>query len=326
MYSPAFCDHKDQGDHKDRPYEKMNYLVLYQSGELLKRIESAYQRLKSCDLCPHDCHVNRIKGETGVCGVALLPKIASANVHTGEEPPISGTKGSGTIFFSGCSLKCRFCQNFPISQLVNGEELTTGALAERMLRLQRQGVHNINFVTPTHFLPQILAALWLAIPQGFRLPIVWNSSGYEKADILQLLDGVVAIYLPDMKYVDDATALRLSSAPGYRDINRIAVSEMLRQVGHLQVDEEGLATKGLIIRHLVLPEGLADTRDTLRWIAASLGRETNISLMRQYFPAHQAMLTVGVDRKITAEEYDEAALYLEEFDLENGWVQDCDDY
>ena len=300
------------------------YLDLYQSGELLKRVRSAYQRLKHCDLCPHDCHVNRIKGETGVCGVGLLPKIASANVHTGEEPPISGTRGSGTIFLSGCSLKCRFCQNFPISQFGNGEELATGALAERMLRLQRQGVHNINFVTPTHFLPQILAALWLAIPQGFRLPIVWNSSGYEKVDALQLLDGVVAIYLPDMKYVDDATAQRLSSAPGYREINRIAVNEMLRQVGHLQMSEEGIATKGLIIRHLVLPEGLAGTRDTLRWIADNLGNETNISLMRQYFPAHQAMLTAGIERKITIDEYEVASEYLEEFDLENGWVQESE--
>lgn len=300
----------------------MNYLALYQSGELLKRVREAYQRLKSCDLCPHDCGVNRIKGETGLCGVALLPKIASANIHNGEEPPISGAKGSGTIFLTGCSLKCRFCQNFPISQLGNGEELTTRTLAERMLRLQRQRVHNINFVTPTHFLPQILAALWLAIPQGFRLPIVWNSSGYEKVDMLQLLDGVVAIYLPDMKYVDDATAERLSSAPGYRDINRVAVSEMLRQVGHLRLDEEGVATKGLIIRHLVLPEGLAGTRETLRWVAGHLGSETNISLMRQYFPAHKAMQTDGVDRKITEDEYDEAVEWLEEFDLENGWVQD----
>ena len=300
------------------------YLDLFQSGELLKRVESAYQRLKSCDLCPHDCHVNRIKGETGICGVALLPKIASANVHTGEEPPISGTRGSGTIFLSGCSLKCRFCQNFPISQLGNGEEMATGVLAERMLRLQRQGVHNINFVTPTHFLPQILAALWLAIPRGFRLPIVWNSSGYEKVDALLLLDGVVTVYLPDMKYVDDATSQRLSSAPGYREINRNAVSEMLRQVGHLEMDEEGLATKGLIIRHLVLPEGLAGTRDTLRWIADNLGRGTNISLMRQYFPAHQAMLTAGIERKITVDEYDIAAEYLEEFGLENGWVQESE--
>ena len=300
----------------------MMYLDLYQSGELLNRVREAFQRLKSCDLCPHNCGVNRLKDERGICCAGLKPKIASANVHTGEEPPISGAKGSGTIFLSGCSLKCRFCQNFPISQLGNGEELTTTALAGRMLRLQRHGAHNINFVTPTHFIPQILAALWLAIPQGFRLPIVWNSSGYEKADLLRLLDGVVAIYLPDMKYSDDATAMRLSSAPGYCDINRSAVREMFRQVGHLQLDEQGVATKGLIIRHLVLPEGLAGTRDTLRWIVENIGSETNISLMRQYFPAHKAMMTDGVKRKITDEEYEEAARYLDEFDLENGWVQD----
>lgn len=300
----------------------MKYETLYHSGELLKRVKSAYNRLAACDLCPHDCGVNRIRDERGICGAGLKPKIASANVHRGEEPPISGTKGSGTIFLSGCSLKCTFCQNFPISQLGNGEEITTVELATRMLRLQRQGVHNINFVTPTHYLPQILAALWLAIPQGFRLPIVWNSSGYEKLDALCLLADVVNIYLPDMKYSDDSTAEGLSSAPGYGEINRVAVAEMVRQVGHLQLDEEGVATSGLIIRHLVLPGGMAGTRDTLRWIAENLGCETNISLMRQYFPAHKAMMTAGLDRKITEEEYEAAIRCLEVFDLENGWVQD----
>ena len=300
----------------------MNYLDLYNSGELLRRIREAYRRLGACDLCPHDCGVNRIKDERGICGAGLKPKIASANVHKGEEPPISGTKGSGTIFLTGCSLKCRFCQNFPISQLGNGEEITTTALAERMLRLQRQGVHNINFVTPTHFLPQVLAALWLAIPRGFRLPIVWNSSGYEKVDSLRLLDGVVSVYLPDMKYDDDAPSVRLSSAPGYCGINRAAITEMLRQAGHLRLDDNGVAVTGLIIRHLVLPERLAGTRQTLSWIAANLGVGTHISLMRQYFPAHMALDTSGIDRKITDEEYDEAAEWLEEFGLENGWVQD----
>ncbi len=299
----------------------MNYEALFQSGELLKRVREAYRRLAACDLCPHDCGVNRLKDERGICGAGLRPKIASANVHTGEEPPISGSHGSGTIFLTGCSLKCRFCQNFPISQLGNGEELTTTALAERMMRLQRRGVHNINFVTPTHYLPQILAGLWLAIPRGFRLPIVWNSSGYEKLDALQLLDNVVAVYLPDMKYSDEETAERLSAAPGYRAINRRAVSEMLRQVGHLQVDSDGVAVKGLIIRHLVLPDGLAGTGQTLAWIADNLGIETHISLMRQYFPAHRALETAGIGRKITDEEYDQAAEYLEAFGLENGWVQ-----
>jgi len=300
----------------------MNYLALYQSGELLQRVREAYRRLKSCDLCPHDCGVNRIRGELGICGAGLLPRIAAASVHTGEEPPISGDKGSGTIFLSGCSLSCRFCQNFPISQLRNGQDLSTRALADKLLRLQRQQVHNINFVTPTHYLPQLLAALWLAIPLGFRLPLVWNSSGYEKTDALRLLDGVVSIYLPDMKYADDETAVELSGAPGYCAANRMAVTEMLRQVGHLQMDDDGLATRGLIIRHLVLPSNLAGTGETLQWVAQHLGRETHISLMRQYFPAHRAPDTPGISRKITAEEYDRAVELLEESGLENGWVQD----
>lgn len=300
----------------------MRYIDLYQSGELLQRIKTAYARLKSCDLCPLDCRVNRLAGETGSCRAGWRPRIASANAHHGEEPPISGTKGSGTIFLSWCNLHCRFCQNFPISQQGNGTDLTTLELAERMLGLQRRGVHNINFVTPTHFLPQILAALWLAIPRGFRLPIVWNSSGYEKVDALRLLDGVVDVYLPDMKYAEEGPAVRFSSAPGYREVNRRAVAEMLRQVGHLELNDGGIAVRGLIIRHLVLPEGAAGSGDTLRWIAENLGTETHIALMNQFFPAHRAAETPGIHRKITDEEYDEAVEALEEAGLENGWVQD----
>ena len=303
----------------------MNYHALYQSGELLRRVREAYRRLVACDLCPHDCGVNRIKGERGLCGAGLKPKIASANVHKGEEPPISGTRGSGTIFLSGCSLKCVFCQNFPISQFGNGEEITTGELAARMLKLQKQRVHNINFVTPTHYLPQILAALWLAIPQGFTLPIVWNTSGYEKVDALQLLDGIVAVYLPDMKYSDDAAAVEISAAPGYCSINRAAVKEMLRQVGHLQVNEEGIAIGGLIVRHLVLPEGRAGSLEILPWIAENLGRETHIALMSQYFPAHKASGLSGLNRPVNHEEYDAAVEALEEAGLDNGWVQDLDE-
>lgn len=303
----------------------MDYLALYTSGELLQRVRAAYQRLAACDLCPHDCGVDRIRGERGICGAGLKLKIASATVHRGEEPPISGTKGSGTIFLSGCSLKCAFCQNFPISQLGNGEEMTTGQLAVRMLKLQRQGVHNINFVTPTHYLPQILAALWLAIPKGFSLPIVWNTGGYEKIDALQLLDGVVSVYLPDMKYSDDAPATEISSAPGYCRINRAAVKEMLRQVGHLQLDEDGIATGGLIVRHLVLPGGRAGSRETLPWIAENLGHETHIALMSQYFPAHTASGIAGMNRPVTHEEYDAAVEALEAAGLENGWVQDLDE-
>jgi len=300
----------------------MSYLDLYNSGELLDRVRRGYARLKRCDLCPHVCGVNRLAGETGVCRTGAQPRIASANLHRGEEPPISGTKGSGTIFLSGCSLHCRFCQNFPISQMGNGNNLTTGELAARLIRLQAQGAHNINFVTPTHFLPQILASLFLALPQGFRLPIVWNSSGYERADVLELLDGIVDIYLPDMKYLSDAEAVRLSAAPGYRDSNRSAVKEMLRQVGHLELDEGGVAVRGLIIRHLVLPEGRAGSTEILRWIGANLGHETHVSLMKQFFPAHEAAKVAGINRKLTDEEYTEAVSALEEAGLENGWVQE----
>jgi putative pyruvate formate lyase activating enzyme len=300
----------------------MHYIDLYNSGELSKRVKEAYARLGSCDLCPHDCGINRLAGETGFCRAGVRPKVASANIHRGEEPPISGTRGSGTIFFSYCTLRCRFCQNFPISQMGNGEETTAAGLAAQMLRLQRQGVHNINFVTPGHFLPQILAALRLAIPQGFELPLVWNSSGYEKSDVLRLLDGVVDIYLPDMKYSTEEPAVCFSAAPCYRDHNRAAVQEMLGQVGHLELDGEGVAVKGLIIRHLVLPEGAAGSRDTLRWIAENLGRETHVTLMNQFFPAYQALETQGIHRKVAEEEYDEAVEALEEYGLENGWVQE----
>jgi len=303
----------------------MKYLDLYNSGELLRRVREAYRRLAACDLCPHDCGVNRLKGETGLCRSGLMPKVASANLHRGEEPPISGTRGSGTIFFSGCTLRCPFCQNFPISQLGNGEEFTTAALAGKMLQLQRRGAHNINFVTPTHFLPQILAALWLAIPQGFSLSLVWNSSGYEKVDALELLDGIVAVYLPDMKYSDDLIAYELSGAREYGRINRDAVREMLRQVGHLQVDDSGIAVSGLIIRHLVLPEGKAGSREILPWIAANLGPETHVALMSQYFPAGKASTMPGIDRPVNYDEYDAACEALERAGLENGWVQELDE-
>jgi putative pyruvate formate lyase activating enzyme len=215
-----------------------------------------------------------------------------------------------------------FCQNFPISQLGNGAEVSTRELANRMVKLQRLGVHNINFVTPTHYLPHILAALWQSVPLGFRIPVVWNSSGYEKTDVLHLLEGIVDIYLPDMKYSDEKRSVDISAAPGYRDINRAAVTEMLRQVGHLRMDDNGIAVKGLIVRHLVLPEGAAGSRDTLKWIADHLGTETHLALMNQYFPAHRAIESNVLGRKIHSEEYDEVVAFLDEYGLENGWVQD----
>ena len=300
----------------------MSYIDLYHSGELIRRIKAGYARLASCDLCPHACAVNRLAGETGICGAGRTPRIASASIHRGEEPPISGSRGSGTIFLSGCTLNCRFCQNFPISQLRNGTDLSTGQLADKMLGLQLKGAHNINFVPPSHFTPQILASLYLAIRKGFNLPIVWNTSGYERTDTLRLLDGVVDVYLPDMKYSSEEQALKLSFAPGYPDVNRLAVAEMLRQAGHLECDDEGIARSGVIVRHLVLPQGRAGSAGTLEWIAENLGTETHIALMSQYFPAHLAGETSGIERRVTPEEYREAVEALEESDLENGWVQD----
>jgi len=300
----------------------MSFLALYHSGELVRRIKAGYARLACCDLCPHACGVNRLAGETGLCGGGRSPRIASASVHRGEEPPISGSRGSGTIFLSGCTLNCRFCQNFPISQLRNGSDLSTGLLADKMLGLQKKGAHNINFVTPSHFTPQILAALYLAIRKGFHLPIVWNTSGYERLDTLQLLDGIVDIYLPDMKYASNDQAELLSAAPGYPELNRAAVGEMLRQVGQLECDVDGIATRGVIVRHLVLPEGRAGSSETLAYIADRFGEETHIALMSQYFPAHLASETPGIGRRVTAEEYGEAVEALEECGLENGWVQD----
>lgn len=300
----------------------MKYLDLFHSGELARRIKSGYVRLACCDLCPQACRVNRLAGEIGFCGGGKSARIASASIHPGEEPPISGSRGSGAIFLSGCTLNCRFCQNFPISQLRNGKDLTAGELAKKMLGLQQKGAHNINFVTPSHFTPQILAALYLAIRKGFKLPLVWNTSGYERLDTLQLLDGVVDIYLPDMKYASDAEALQLSVAPGYPAVNRLAVAEMLRQVGHLQCGDDGIAQSGVIVRHLVLPQGRAGSAETLAWIAEHLGVDTHIALMNQYFPAHLAKETPGMEHRVTQEEYAEAVEALELNDLENGWVQD----
>lgn len=302
----------------------MPYRELARTGELRERVRGAYRRLAACDLCPHRCGVDRRRGEKGRCRGGLLPRIASATLHRGEEPPISGSRGSGTIFFSGCTLSCIFCQNYPISQLDNGEELPVEGLAEKMLELKRRRAHNVNLVTPTHWLPQILAALLLAVPRGFDLPIVWNSSGHELPESLRLLDGVVSVYLPDMKYGDDESARDLSGVERYVEVNRAAVTEMLRQVGHLVTDDQGVALRGLVVRHLVLPEDRSATASVLSWIRENLGRETHVSLMSQYFPAGEAAHIPGMDRGITCAEYDRGLEVLERLGLENGWIQELE--
>ncbi len=249
------------------------------------------------------------------------PVVSSDNLHHGEEPPISGFRGSGTIFFTGCSLGCVFCQNYPISHLLHGNQITVPRLAEIMLRLQKAGAHNINLVTPTHFTPQIMAALLIAYKKGLKIPIVYNCGGFESLNTLKLLDGIVDIYMPDMKYSDPEMAKLYSSARTYPQINKVAVKEMYRQVGDLQIDENGIAKKGLLIRHLVLPENIAGTKEILRFIAEEISPNTYISLMSQYFPAYKALSMPAINRRITPAEYEKAREYLDQFGLSRGWVQ-----
>ena len=307
---------------KGSEVEQPGYVALCYTRELQQRASAAWAMLARCELCPHRCGADRLAGERGICGMGDLPKVSSWNLHAWEEPPISGSQGSGTIFFSGCTGHCRFCQNYPISQLGYGDVVSVERLAGMMLELQRRGAHNINLVTPTHFVPAILAALPHAVRQGLHLPLVYNSSGYERVEILRLLEGIVDVWLPDAKYADDATAQRLSGFRDYVEHNRAALREMHRQVGaELVLDGQGLARRGLIVRHMVLPGGLAGSEAVLAWIARALGPQVHVSLMDQYFPAHRALGDPILGRKVSPDEYEAA---LEAFDaagLENGWRQ-----
>ena len=288
-----------------------------------EKIEAAYALMEQCRLCPRACGAERLQNDTsGFCRSGRNPLIASVTPHYGEEPPLSGVSGSGTIFFGNCSLRCVYCQNYPISQQGNGVERTPGELACQMLWLQEQGCHNLNLVTPTHFMPPVLAALRIARERGFGLPIVYNSSGYESLEALRILDGIVDIYLPDMRYSDDQPATQYSEAPRYREINRAAVREMFRQVGNLVLDGKGIARRGLIVRHLVLPGNLSGTEGTMRFLAEEISRDVWISLMGQYFPAYRAGEFGSLARKVTAEEYDDAVGIMEAWGLENGWIQE----
>ena len=290
--------------------------------ELEVRIEAAYSNLEKCKVCPRECGVNRLKDErTGFCRSGLNPVIASVSPHHGEEPPISGTKGSGTIFFAHCNMRCEYCQNYPISQMGNGAERTIGELACQMTWLQEQGCHNLNLVTPTHYVPQILKALGIARERGFSLPIVYNTSGYDSVEMLTLLDGVIDIYMPDMRYADNAAAVRYSVAPYYVQINQAAVKEMYRQVGNLVMNKDGIATRGLLVRHLVLPNRVSGTKEVMKFLAREISRDVHVSLMSQYFPAYRAAESKQLSRRITEEEYDEAYSYKIKYGLKNGWVQ-----
>ncbi len=289
------------------PEIEPSYLALHRTGELRTRVVRAHARLADCDLCARLCHVDRLEGIAGaVCRTGERARVYSHGPHFGEEDPLRGTRGSGTIFFSWCNLRCDFCQNWTISQKGEGEEVEPEVLAAHMLELQDQGCHNINLVTPSHVVAQILAALEIAAARGLALPLVYNTGGYDSPPALELLDGVVDIYMPDMKYADSLAARRYSHAQDYREVNQAAVKEMHRQVGDLVLDERGLAVRGLLVRHLVLPGGLAGTGGVLEFLGREISRNTYLNLMDQYRPCYRAEEIEPLARRISSAEWDEA--------------------
>ncbi len=285
---------------------KPAYLKLSESGELERRADAAFDLLEPCRLCPERCGAKRKSGEKGRCGASSQAIVADHAPHFGEEPPLSGTGGSGTVFFSGCNMHCIYCQNFEISQMTPGMPVTPEMLAFMFLMLQEQGCHNINLVTPSHVVPMILLGIARAADEGLHIPIVYNSGGYDSIEILQLLDGIVDIYLPDLKYMDEDTGLRLSGVKNYPQTAQNAIREMHRQTGPLQLDSRGIATRGVLVRHLVLPGGLAGTEEAVRFMASELGPGTWTNIMRQYRPCWKAVENPELNRNITDEEYRKA--------------------
>jgi putative pyruvate formate lyase activating enzyme len=286
-----------------------------------KNIEKLYSKMDRCSICPRKCGADRNNGQKGLCETADKIFVASSGVHAGEEPPISANRGSGAIFFSNCALNCVFCQNYPISQFGNGKKVSLEDLVDMMLNLQNRGVHNINFVTPTHYSPQIAKSAYIARKKGLRVPILYNCSGYEDIETLKLLEGTVDIYLPDIKYSDDEIAFKYSGVKNYVEVNRTTLKEMKKQVGDLMVDDEGAAQKGVIVRHLVLPGNIENTKKVLEFIAEELSKDTFVSLMAQYHTAYKSNNFKELSRSLTKEEYEEAVSCLELLNLGNGWVQ-----
>ncbi len=280
-----------------------SYLELYHSGQLEARVDHARTFLNPCRVCPRGCRVDRLSDEQGKCHVGRLALVASHGPHFGEEPVLRGRRGSGTVFFAGCNLRCVFCQNQDISHLVRGQPTPPKALAQIFLEIQELGCHNLNLVTPTHVVPQILEALVLAVEQGFRLPLVYNTSSYDSLISLHLLDGVVDIYMPDLKYADDDLGLKYSGVPSYNRVASRIIKEMHRQVGDLVLDGNGIARRGLLIRHLVLPNNLAGTQQVMEFIARELSPDSYVNLMAQYMPAHKALEYPELTRPPTYEEF-----------------------
>ncbi len=285
-----------------------SYIETFRSGELDNRINKVAEIYKHCTLCPQKCKVDRTATREGKCRSGILPVVSSASPHFGEEPPLVGYHGSGTIFFTNCNLHCIYCQNFDISQMSAGREITYEQLAELIISLQKTGCHNINFVTPTHMVYPILRALKTAIENGLNIPLVYNSGGYDSVDTLKLLDGIFDIYMPDFKYYNEESGSALSNAQSYPQVAQMAINEMYRQVGDLEINEKGIACRGLLIRHLVLP-GHADESKKILEFVATLSKNTYLNIMDQYRPAYRAYESRILTRRITPEEYSELVDY-----------------
>jgi putative pyruvate formate lyase activating enzyme len=295
--------------------QQASYLALLRSGELAERVKVAYEHLADCDLCGWDCRIDR-RARTGACKTGMTALVASYGAHHGEEDPLRGRRGSGTIFFAWCNLRCQFCQNYDISQMGHGRPVSPEQLATMMLELQEQGCHNINFVSPSHVVAQILAATLIAAQAGLRLPLVYNTGGYDSPAALALLDGVIDIYMPDVKYADERVAKKYSKIPDYPAVNRAALREMHRQVGDLVLDERGIAQRGLLVRHLVMPNDLAGTAEVAQFMAQEISTDTYINVMAQYRPCYKAGQYPELNRPPTRQELDRARRAVQDAGLQ----------
>lgn len=284
------------------------------------------KELEQCTICPHKCKINRNENQIGRCKAKDTVKIALYSTHDFEEPCISGEKGSGTVFFSNCNLNCVYCQNYEISQLGKGKEITIEELADIFLKQQEKDVENINLVTPTSYVPQIIEAIKIARARGLKLSIVYNTNSYENIETLKMLEGYVDIYLPDLKYANNELAKRYSNIDNYFEIATQAIKEMIRQVGETKLDERGMMRKGVLIRHLVLPNNIENSKKVLKWIRENLPKSTYISIMAQYFPTYKAKEMTDLNRKLTKDEWSEIEDYIDELEIENGYIQELGEH
>jgi putative pyruvate formate lyase activating enzyme len=304
-----------------------SYIKLLQNSELKIRADKAYANLSSCTSCPRDCMVNRIENELGICSSGHLPIISSYTPHFGEEPVLSGTNGAGNIFFGNCNLKCIYCQNFEISQnpkIERQKEVSHNRLAEIMIELQNKSCHNIGLVSPTHFSATILKSIYLAAQQGLSLPIIYNTNGYDSVEVLKLYDGVVDIYLPDLKYGNNEYAKKYSLVDNYFVKAKEALKEMYRQVGYELIYNGDVVVRGMIIRHLILPNDLSETEKVFKFVAEELSPKIHISLMSQYYPTNKANKDILIDRALRNSEYNKALQLLDKYGLHNGWIQEME--